>query len=53
MHKMIFILGDSMSVPYSKRKEYFKKYRETHRDKMSEYVKKHRIRKILRKKEKE
>jgi hypothetical protein len=34
-----------MSIPYSKRKEYFKRYREAHREKMSEYVKKCRIKK--------
>jgi hypothetical protein len=41
-----------MTIPYSKRKEYFKKYREAHRDKMSEYVKRCRLRKHINKKEK-
>lgn len=34
-----------MTVPYENRKEYFKKYREEHRERMSEYVKAYQRRK--------
>lgn len=36
-----------MPVPYERRKEYFKRYRETHKEEISGYVKRYNERKRL------